>query len=118
MYSENIDEMLAFIVPIGVLVGVAIINIGYNIYLYYKRGTTLGYELLGLKVIYKITGTKPKTGPLMGRFAFKFVMSVIPYVNFMYMLAIAGMIIFAKNKRAPHDVVAGTLVVSERLKKT
>jgi uncharacterized RDD family membrane protein YckC len=37
---------------------VYIISVSYNVYLYYKKGTTLGYELLGMRIVSEETGEK------------------------------------------------------------
>ena len=106
--------------PIIFLVLIFLANIGYNIYLYYTRGTTIGYEILGMKIISEETGEKPTSSALLGRFGMKVVFEMIiaaPIIGWIFSPIWAIMFAIDKRKQGLHEKPAKTLVVMEKVKR-
>lgn len=114
---RSLEALANLAMPFEILLITFLMNIIYNIYLYYKDGVTIGYKILGIKIISQKTGEKPKAGVLFGRSVFKFIMLAIPFLNIVYLLVGAGMILYKKNRQAPHDVLFKTLVVVKKVKR-
>jgi uncharacterized RDD family membrane protein YckC len=114
-----------FLIPIIAIVLVWLVNIGVNIYFYFKDGQTLGYRILGMKIISEKTGEKPTTGELWGRFGMKFVFSSFLYIPFVNLFAMfifypvwGIMLAVDKRKQGLHEKLSGTLVVMEKVSRT
>ena len=147
---DNFIDILSF--SLIILILISLINIGYNIYLYYTRGTTIGYEILGMRIISEETGEKSSGWLMTKRWIVKSIASSIFYIVIIYLylwsvsflniisymetihllllllfiifciaivllLVIGFMIILSKKKQGPHDRIAGTLVVINKIKR-
>ncbi len=53
-----------FFIAYGVYMLGYLINIGYNIYLYFQDTRTMGYRILGMEIIEEKTGKKPSVSRL------------------------------------------------------
>lgn len=100
--------ILSQLAPSGVLLGEFL---GFGIVLavqlnFLRHGKTVGKRLLGTRVV-DFDGRVPPFWRLLLRGSFYWVLSVIPIVNLVNILAI----FFGNQKRCLHDVVGGTVVV-------
>lgn len=98
-----IDPMFGYM---SVMVAGCVIVI-VNIVLYYKSGQTIGYKILGLRIVNKDTGKKPSFGALLGRFFGKILAAIPLYLGLFW----AG---WDKKKQGWHDKMASTVVVREK----
>jgi uncharacterized RDD family membrane protein YckC len=78
--------------------------------LYYKKGTTLGYELLGMRIVSEETGEKKTEWPMAGRWGLKTFIAGIPVIGILF---IGHKIANSDKKQGPHDLALGTIVVME-----
>ncbi len=86
-----------------------------SIIFYYKDGQTLGYKIVGIKIVHQKTGRVPAPSLLFGRF-----MAKIP-VTFLTLGFGFLWIAFDRKKQGAHDMLADTVVVTVKkmqLKKT
>jgi uncharacterized RDD family membrane protein YckC len=62
--NDPIAMVSMVLIPYIILLVIYLINTGFNIYFYFKNGETLGYKILGMKIISEKNGEKPTTGEL------------------------------------------------------
>ena len=144
--KNDIDSFINLLLfPFIILVLIHLVNIGYNIYLYYIKKTTIGYEILGMRIISEKTGEKKYKWGMTRKWIMEAVISIILYfvivwiliiwtvipdiriieivlkiifyIETLLFLIIGFMIILSKKKQGPHDRIAGTLVVMEKTKR-
>lgn len=134
----SFDNSKYFILSL-VIYGSFIVNIIYNIFLYYKYGVTIGYKMFGMKIVFEETDLMPVKLILFLRWFYKFLLIsflgsivslflvltgniitalIINIIGFVLFLVTVLFIAFKKNKQALYDILAKTIVVSEKLKKT
>ncbi len=114
-HNEPGPETLVFF---GIMFLVYLINLIYNIILYFREGRTIGYKLLGMKIVSEKTGQSPENKALWIRGLVKFLPAFIPYLGALWNIVIGLMIAFNGKKQGPHDMAADTIVVLEKKKNT
>jgi uncharacterized RDD family membrane protein YckC len=113
-YIDTDDDVLSFDPPIGLLIGITVTSVLYEIVLVALRGQTVGKIAMGIRVVRIDSGRPPGWSYSGIRALLPTVAGAVPVLGLFLWLGVYLTAVVTPRRQGIHDLAAGTVVVSAR----